>query len=273
MAITLELRQGSLWGVARGPNADLVVLQHTLDAWVGQLAGGGGSSGLRVWTQKRSGEMGVLAGALLALAGQLPGIEGPVYLGQSPNVDAAIGTLQYLEAEGMLRPYQTEAALAAISAPLGRALLSVAPGGGKTRIVAGLAMALGSAGYGRVLYLCHSPQLVRQAEAALRKDIEAISSRLRGVPVELITGTYSSVRVPIDVDVLIVDECHRAGSATGMRALASVEAVWRIGMSGTPLDRTDGGNALVVGLLGPCVYHLGIDELTRMGYLTPGMIQ
>jgi superfamily II DNA or RNA helicase len=123
-----------------------------------------------------------------------------------------------------------------------------------------------------VLYLCHSPQLIKQAEEALRKDLASISERLRGVPIELLTGTYSAVRARVDVDVLIVDECHRAASATGMRALALVDASWRIGMSGTPFDRTDGGNALVVGLLGPQVYHIGIEELTKLGFLTPGSI-
>jgi superfamily II DNA or RNA helicase len=162
------------------------------------------------------------------------------------------------------RRYQLDAIRAAIVAPLGRGYLDVGTGGGKTHIAAGLAFA----GTGRWLYVTHGRSQVRQAE-------KAFASIGKTLDISIICRTWGKVtsdQLGKDMAGIIVDECHQCPAPSRAHILAQFRGGWRIGLSGTPLDRTDAKNYLVVGLLGPQLHQISVRELTAQGSLTPGKV-
>lgn len=68
--------------------------------------------------------------------------------------------------------------------------------------------------------------------------------------------------------LLIVDECHRAGSPENSRALR-VDAVASLGLSATPIrDLDDGFETYVAPALGPIIYEYGYVDAKRDGILS-----
>jgi superfamily II DNA or RNA helicase len=66
----------------------------------------------------------------------------------------------------------------------------------------------------------------------------------------------------------MVDECHVAPSRTSYRTLAKfTNAFYRIGLSGTPLDRGDKRSIVAVGCLGPILHRVRPHELFDNGSL------
>src|SRR5690606_31714734 len=51
-------------------------------------------------------------------------------------------------------------------------------------------------------------------------------------------------------EVLFFDECHRMGSETWFTVATLCPAYYRFGLSGTPLDRTDGADLRLIGAIG-----------------------
>lgn len=214
-----------------------------------------------LWTSGDGGERGDKAA--LAQAGSLAGA---------------------LVSWGLLRPYQGEAVAALLGAPLGRGIAHVATGGGKTRIIGammGLASLMGGT---RWLYVVGNKQLCAQSAGELERVAEEagriarestlLGARARGGgELELTVSTYAGVaRGEADYHGIVVDEVHQAGARGRARALADVVALYRLGLSGTPLDRQDWRNALVIGLTGPVVYTADLATLTAGGFLSPGKI-
>lgn len=65
---------------------------------------------------------------------------------------------------------------------------------------------------------------------------------------------------------VICDEVHTAASPTHRRAIeACTNAYWRIGLSGTPLDRTDEKSIYCVGMFGPICFEISSEELVALG--------
>lgn len=72
---------------------------------------------------------------------------------------------------------------------------------------------------------------------------------------------------------LVVHNCHELTPITRCVPFATVKALWRVGMSGTLLDRQDANNALTLALLGPPLCKISIAELEREGHLSQGRVQ
>lgn len=69
-------------------------------------------------------------------------------------------------------------------------------------------------------------------------------------------------------NLLIVDECHRAGSPENSRAL-KLPKVASIGLSATPYrDYDDGLDSYIIPNLGPILYHYGLSDAIRDGVLS-----
>lgn len=66
-------------------------------------------------------------------------------------------------------------------------------------------------------------------------------------------------------DVLFVDECHHAGSETWYDVCTSCPANYRYGLSGTPMDRTDGANLRLLAAIGPIIVDIGNKFLVERG--------
>lgn len=199
---------------------------------------------------------------LKILAGLLPWLwpqrEWPQVLDSDIN-----GALEALADYGW-RAYQVEAVAAALRAPLGRGIIEVGTGGGKTRIAWGIARVVA----GPWCYVVHGKDLVLQASNSFRGMNEQF-----GVEVNLQAMGWSDRRIgSVEWEGIIVDECHQCAARTRARQLAVFQGGWRIGMSSTPLDRCDDRNPMTVGFFGPVCCKAGVAQLTEGGFLTPGRV-
>jgi len=69
-------------------------------------------------------------------------------------------------------------------------------------------------------------------------------------------------------DGIIVDECHVAPAGTFHRTIQSFRnARFRMGLSGTPLDRSDRRSLVAIGSIGPVVYRVRASTLQKRGIL------
>ena len=160
-------------------------------------------------------------------------------------------------------------------------LLWLPTGSGKTEI----AIALANSVKGEWLFLVHRATLADQAAERYKQRTGKTAGRVRG-------GTWTGLRKserftvatfqslwrhrnkPIVRDMLsqirgiIVDEAHTAAAKTYHELIMqTVKANYRIGLSGTPLNRTDNKSAFVVSALGPPIFKLEAGELIDKGVI------
>ncbi len=161
------------------------------------------------------------------------------------------------------RPYQTEA-LDAWRAAQGRGVVVLPTGAGKSHLAV---MAI-SEKQRATLVVAPTLDLVRQWYDLLGSTF--------GQPVGLVGGgehrvetltvtTYDSAHLHMDhlgsrFGFVIFDECHHLPSGAYAHAALACLAPFRMGLSAT-LERTDGRDANLVGLIGPTVYRKEIGEL------------
>lgn len=193
-----------------------------------------------------------------------------------------------------LRDYQLEALRAAVGRE--RGILHLPTGSGKTEVAVALTRVLPI----RWLLIVHRAGLMHQAaerweqreleSMGLDPEVEDAARRLgAGRPgrfgdgaVELgerlTVATFQTVRAKADTvpgrelirrtEGLIVDEAHTLPAGTFYAvAMAFRGARYRIGLSGTPLDRDDKRSLMAVGALGPIIYRLRTDTLVDAGVL------
>ena len=73
------------------------------------------------------------------------------------------------------------------------------------------------------------------------------------------------------VQAVVVDECHILGARTYYRTVQSFRnTVYRLGLSATPVGRSDSKDALVIGALGPIIYEKSVEDLQNYGRLAKG---
>lgn len=188
-----------------------------------------------------------------------------------------------------LRDYQRDAVLAVHARPQG--IIRAPTGSGKTEIAIGLVETLPC----RWLLLVHRKNLAEQAaeryEARVGKralrvyDLDAAARPTDGSDDHFIVATFQVIQAAqrLDradprriraesllrvVEGVIVDECHVVPAATNKKlAEQLIAAYYRIGMSATPLDRTDKKSILAVAVLGPIVYSIAATRLIEAGVL------
>ena len=178
---------------------------------------------------------------------------------------------------------QIAAIEAALQAPLGRGIISVGTGGGKTWISYGISFV--SSSPDPWLYVVYGRDLITQARedfqewhCLLRRGAYSTPGRHppdyvdQTILVEGYGNAHGRGRHPFPCPGLIVDECHEAAAEHRARVVTSFQGGWRIGMSGSALERTDDRNTIVLGLFGPIVFSCGVADLTIEGHLTPGKV-
>lgn len=264
LPVRIALDAQSIWAEVHGEPEVLSRVEDSLRAAIEQgLSAAVGKKGMQPWFSS-PGKLHVLAG-LLPWAWPEHGWP-QVWNGG----DAPLHTrLRDLEQWGW-RQYQLDAVEAAVCAPLGRGIVEVGTGGGKTRIAWGIAYVAG----GDWLYVVHGRDLVRQAT----EDFRSYAERLSG-PQQVGWSISASGwrkaptgRSPAPAG-LLVDECHGAAARSRAQKVAAFRGGWRIGLSGTALDRSDDRNPMTVGLFGPSLAQVGVGELTEGGHLTPGVVR
>jgi superfamily II DNA or RNA helicase len=192
---------------------------------------------------------------------------------EAPESNGLLITADRLVDAELLRPYQAEVATTGLLTPFKRGLLNVAVGGGKTRLAYAI-MSLGATlGKMRWLYLVHNKELANQSMVAFA-ELETAFGAFCTKP-KITASTYSQIkRLPSTCfDGVIVDEAHALPATNRALAYGAIKAEYRLGMSGSPLDRCDNKNAFVIGLTGPEIATLNVDDLSRQGFLSKGHIQ
>lgn len=171
-----------------------------------------------------------------------------------------------------LRDYQVEAIETALSA--GRGILDMSVGSGKTEIACGLIKAIGR----KTLFIVHLKTLLIQT-------VERLKDRLGVEPAvfgsgsaefgDITVATIQSLRRYLpdiitdlkEFEVVIADEAHHIADNTFLEVLNQIPAYYRFGLSGTALDRTDGGSLYTIGALGEVIYTVQPSDLIEQGVL------
>jgi DNA repair protein RadD len=174
----------------------------------------------------------------------------------------------------ILRPYQTEciAAIRRTFAQWRRVLFILATGGGKTVIVAYIALHA-AAKRNRVLILAHRQEIADQISAALTAMGVAhggIHSEYAMTADLVQVGMVQTVARHLDVipepALLVIDECHHSVSNTYAKIVAAWPNAKVLGVTATP-ERLDGaglGEMFDQMVLGP-----DVRELIDAGFLAP----
>ena len=195
-------------------------------------------------------------------------------LGVDPNADLS-----------WLRDYQLEAVEAA--AKRTRGILWCPTGSGKTEMAVGLTQALPC----RWLFLAHRGTLVQNAAERYQLRTGAQAGRLmQGVREwgdgALLCATFQTLHAgfkkkdPMVMQILngaqgiIIDESHTLPAWSFYKiAQATQNAYYRIGLSGTPLSRTDHRSMMSVASLGRVIYRIETDRLIEAGVLSRPTIE
>ena len=176
-----------------------------------------------------------------------------------------------------LRDYQKLAVHKAIEK--GNGILWLPTGAGKTEIAVGLVNSIDC----EWLFLVHRGTLVDQAAARYKKRTGRTAGRVKSGkwsgalrPERFTVATFQSVwrnrhkpeikNMLRQVQGIIVDEAHTVGASSYQKvALSTVNAYYRIGLSGTPLQRTDDKTSFVIAVLGPPIYRISANALISRG--------
>lgn len=174
--------------------------------------------------------------------------------------------------------YQMEAALAAIDKK--RGIIKIATNGGKFSIAAAIINYL----HLPTLFVVPGIELLYQSVENF-SDLLEIDKNFIGVMGDghfsvgewitvatadtlhsrLFGKTVPKELTKIRWECLIVDECHGSGSDTWYEIMDVIPATWRIGTSGTPLNRSDGNTLRLIAQTGPIIYEVANKTLVERG--------
>lgn len=179
-----------------------------------------------------------------------------------------------------LRDYQVEAVEACVKHK--RGIVRSPTASGKGDMIVGVVKRLP----GRWLFLVHRENLVSQQAKRHRRLTGQIANEITGGDTtqwKIVAGlnlmTLQSLAAGIradrtaaklalqQLDGIIVDECHVAPADVYYSAIQSCPAEYRLGFSGTPLDRGDNRSLMAIACLGKVIYSIKPQLLIERGYL------
>ena len=178
---------------------------------------------------------------------------------------------------GWLRPYQLEAVERAVKRTKG--ILWLPTGAGKTEIAIGLVKKVPT----KWLFIVHRSQLAEQAAArynlrtgktasTVNEDGDWEGDSTFNVATFQTLWRYHKTdkfrKFMDSVGGIIIDEAHTLPADSFWQvAMAARNAYWRIGLSGTPLARSDHKSTLTVAALGLPMYRVRPAELIKLGVI------
>lgn len=181
-----------------------------------------------------------------------------------------------------LYPYQREAIEAVVRHKTG--LIDIPTGGGKGELVVALARAVPV----RWLFVVHTTQLVEQTadrfDARNREhgiDVAPAGRFAAGKRLDstsMVFATYQTLKALLEREPLrmkawlagfvgvVADEAHTTAAQSFWKIMMSLKnAVYRVGLSGTPLQRGDRRSIYTIACLGPVIYKVQATELIELG--------
>jgi len=188
-----------------------------------------------------------------------------------------------------LRDYQVAAVKKALH--FGRGIIQVSTGGGKTEIAAALYAHLIFYGYAQTAVFL-VPTVFLMEQLANRLEMFGFSSvcRVGGgnkfkpdheIYVFVVDSAYRGLKKQEikeyleNVDVLILDEAHHAGSNSWTQVCETCQAPYRYAFTATVYDDPSRYNKMdltLIGLTGPIVYEVRSKELRERGYLADPLV-
>lgn len=188
-----------------------------------------------------------------------------------------------------LRDYQAEAVQRVLLKE--RGILHMSTGAGKTEIAVALARALPT----HWLFLVHRTSLGQQAadRFSMRNALHGVDLGAPGVIGEgawtegdrftcatfqtfakaLASGDARAQKLLARSGGLIVDECHVLPAGTFYDVSMACNAYYRVGLSGTPLDRTDRKSVMAIAALGPVIHRVKAETLIEAGVLAAAKVR
>ena len=243
----------------RGSHATLdAFLEFVREACRRQFAGLAGAQlyvdGCRPWYRDRAGVATVHAGIVaipeVHQALEVSGFAGPHWPRRIPA-----------DVRCTLRPRQAEAVDAYINGSyLGRGVVQLPTGVGKTRVAWAVAESLG----GHWLVMTRGQQLAAQ----LQREFDELGPG-QGAPHPWIHATSYGMATDVQLQAahgIIVDECHEAATPTRIDVLLRGRAAWWLGLSATPFERAS-NNLWTCAILGPLVYTMTFTEAVEEGLI------
>ena len=183
-----------------------------------------------------------------------------------------------LEGIDMSGKYSYQAAAVRQMIERKRGIVKVATGGGKTPIACAVIKYIGR----KTLYVVPNKELLYQSrerfasylgvdesEIGVIGDDEWIEGSL--ITVATVATLYSRIRTKTckdllnSAEVLLFDECHRAGADTYYTVAMACPATWRFGLSGTPYSRSDGATLRLIAAVGDKIVEVSNKQLIELG--------
>lgn len=199
-----------------------------------------------------------------------------------------------LNLEGIeLRDYQEKAIKKCVE--LERCIVEAATNAGKTEIACGIMQMVPV----RVLWLTHRGNLMLQTQRRIQKrigeevglvvqDTVDINKRITIAMVQTLSYRISSAKRLVrgggeivtdpkvraffkrwlknDIDMLIMDECHRVSSPQWFNIAKQCNAFYRYGLSATPLMGDEIGNSKLIAMTGETVDVITNQEMIERGF-------
>lgn len=176
--------------------------------------------------------------------------------------------------------YQRAAAEAAIKQQ--RGILKMATNSGKTAVAAAVIKYLKIP----TLFMVPGVDLLRQTRKSFARMLEVPRESIGALgDGEFSFGQWITIATPDTMhgrqgfaemqewhnrwQLLFIDECHGSGSETWFEVLQDIQAFYRIGLSGTPLDRTDGADLRLIAQTGDVIYEVSNKLLISRGVSVP----
>lgn len=176
--------------------------------------------------------------------------------------------------------HQVDAVMAVVKKT--RGIVKSPTGSGKTEVICGLVKSLPC----RWLFLVHRSGLMHQTAKRFAartggEECNVVGDSLwedRGhrftvatfqtLSIKLAAGDKRAKALLAETEGILIDEAHTLPAATFFRvAMSTPKAYWRVGLSGTPLDRGDRRSILAIAALGQVCFSIESKELIEKGIL------
>lgn len=195
------------------------------------------------------------------------------YTSASGMADLVLNGIEFGKGE---YDYQLHAAEVAVEKQ--RGILKLATNAGKTEIACAITKWLCLP----TLFLVTSRDLMHQTQKRFAKRLDvpedeigvigdgecSIGKRLPSGTSVTVATVQTLLNREIDLtqwDVVFADECHQVGSDDFYNLLDKLPAFYRYGLSGTPLDRSDGADLRLIAQTGEIIYEVPNKLLIERG--------